>query len=390
MRVLRITSVFELPPGAPTFRARSFDPVGGMQGHTRALTYGLDELGVAQTVLTARRPGAPSTVPVGRLSEVVRVGYPVKHLRQLWSLPGFRAARRLASGVDLVHVHQGEDLAAIPMGITAARSARVPLVLTIHCSLRHTLRVVDGRTAVLAAFGGFIERRGMGTADRTVVLTDRMAQRVAGIVDVIPPGVDTALLASRFDRPLPELDGPRVVYVGRLAPQKGVFTLLQAANLLKDIAARFVLVGDGPERPALERAIADAGLSSRVRIVGFVPRELAAAHMAHADIFVMPSMYEELGRALLEALHMGIPTIASRTGGMAELIRDGENGLLVAPGDPVALAGAIDWLLDRREIARRLGAEAKRNSRANDWSIVAERVMDLYSSVTRNLVSSPR
>jgi glycosyltransferase involved in cell wall biosynthesis len=133
-------------------------------------------------------------------------------------------------------------------------------------------------------------------------------------------------------------------------------------------------VGDGPERTALEREAKRIGVGDRLRFVGFVAHDRLPAVLAHADMLVLPSLYEELGTVLLEAMQAGLPVVASKTGG----IPDGVNGMFVPPGDPEALARAIDRLLADRDLACRLSEGAK----DYDWEALAERVLRVYQGFT--------
>jgi hypothetical protein len=160
IRVLRLCSVFEPPPSALVGKGVKFDPIGGMQNHTAELTRALDRRGVVQTVVTTRPPTAPHFQRLGGNARVIRLGLPVRRFRQLYGPQAAIVAPVLASRADLVHVHLGEDLAVLPVGAAAARLHRLPLVLTVHTSLRHTLAVSDLRSAVLKTLGGPIERWG--------------------------------------------------------------------------------------------------------------------------------------------------------------------------------------------------------------------------------------
>src|SRR5215207_8454354 len=176
-RVLRLCSVFEPPVTALTGAGARYDPVGGMQSHTGQLTRALDACGVAQTVVTAWRPGAARSERLGGRSRVVRLGGPVRRFRQLYAPAAALVMPRLATGTDLVHVHLGEDLAVVPLGLLASRRRR-PLVLTVHCSLRHTLRPTGGRGLVLSTAGAALESVGERRADAVIVLTRRLADRL--------------------------------------------------------------------------------------------------------------------------------------------------------------------------------------------------------------------
>src|SRR5215208_5656381 len=386
--VLRICSVFEPPPSALVGRGVKFDPIGGMQNHTAELTRALDRRGVLQTVLTTRPPTAPHLQRLGEHARVIRVGLPVRRFRQLYAPQAAVLAPILAARADVVHVHLGEDLAVLPVGAAAARLHRLPLVLTVHTSLRHTLAVSDLRSAVLKAIGGPIERWGERFAEAVLVITPRLRRLLLsdGVEEnrlhLIPPGVNPSLFEGPFEDPFTDVGKPRVLFVGRLAPQKGVRALVVAAALIEDPSAWVLLVGDGPERPGLEREAKRLGVGERVRFLGFFAHERLPAALAHADVLVLPSVYEELGTVLLEAMQAGLPVVASRTGGIPDVVEDGVSGLLVPPGEPEALVRAIGRLLADRDLARRLSEGAQERAKDYDWEVLAERVLRVYQGVT--------
>jgi glycogen synthase len=384
LRVLRLCSVFEPPPTALDERGARFDPIGGMQDHTAALTRLLDRRGVAQTVVTTRPPTAPWLQRIGEHATVVRLGLPVPRLRQLYAVPAAALVPALGRRAHLVHAHLGEDLAILPLAALAARPRRLPIVVTVHCSLRHTVRARDARTALLRGLGGRIERWGIRRADATITLTPGLAARLAEEVD---PGrihfmrraVDRRAFAEPGADPFPHLAGPpRVVFLGRVVRQKGIETLIAAVARLRTPGAQLVLVGDGPDRRRVEQLSRRMGVADRVHVTGFVPHERVPAVLAFADVLVLPSFYEELGTVLIEAMQAGLPAVASRVGGIPEIVEDSETGLLVPPGDAGALARAIDAVLGDPDLARRLGDAARRRAPAYDWDRVGEQVLDLY------------
>ncbi len=384
MRVLRLTSVFEAPTCAARPSGAKLDAVGGMQSHTGALTRALDELGLEQDVVTAARAGEARREVIGHRARIHRVGLPVSWGRQCWAPPAAALAPRLGRGADLVHAHLGEDIAVLALGEAVARLHGLPLVVTVHTSVRHTLVVSDRRSRRVKRWGGALEARAMERADAVITLTERL--RALAVEDgtepakvhVIPSGVRPGQWAQERADPFPEVRRPRVLFVGRLAFQKGVITLVEAAaRLTQD--AEVLLVGDGPDRAAVQRRIAELGLQDRVRLTGFKPHDEVPAVLRHGDVLVLPSTYEELGSVLVEGMRAGLPIVGSATGGIPEVVRDGETGVLCPPGDAAAFATAIDGLLADPARARRLGDAGAARAKDYSWARLAPRVLEVYA-----------
>ncbi|GAA3722066.1 glycosyltransferase involved in cell wall biosynthesis [Spinactinospora alkalitolerans] len=389
MRVLRLCSVFEVPPGVLEGRGRRFDPVGGMQNHTARLSEELDRLGVAQTVLTTRPPGAPTREPLGSRGQVVRLGLPVPWARQMYSLPAAGRVHRLAADADLVHAHLGEDIAVVPLALLAVSRRRLPLVLTVHCSVLHTVTADGPRSAMLKLLGGRMEALGLARADAVIVLTPRTRRLVRGLgvarekVSVISSGVAEPAFAGGTSGPDPlaGVPRPRVLFLGRLHRQKGVDVLLRAFSRIADQGAHLVVVGDGPEAAGL-RALADRlGVAARVHWRGFVPHEQVPPILAAVDALALPSRYEELGTVLVEALRAGVPVVAADTGGIPDVIEDGVTGLLVPAEAPEPLARALSGLLGDRDLAARLAAAGRARAARYRWDRLARQVLSLYADL---------
>src|SRR3954454_6824762 len=359
-RVLRLCSVFEPPDAVLAGDGVRFDPIGGMQNHTAHLTRALAACGVPQTVVTARPPGAPAREELVGGVTVLRHGLHLRAARQLYCLGAGRSALRHARGVDVVHAHVGEDLAVLPVARAAALRAGAPLVVTVHTSLRHTFVAEGLRAHALKAVGGRIEAWAQRRCAEVIALTPRLAERLVegGLpserVRVIPSGVVPGDFASAGEDPFPEVPRPRVLFVGRLHRQKGIETLMAAAERF---GAPLLVVGDGPERQLVR--------GDGVHHVGFRAHHEIPAIMRHADVLVVPSVYEELGTVVLEGMQAGLPIVASATGGIPGAL--GDAGVLVPPEDPSALAAAVARLLADPEAARALGARARLRAAAYDW-----------------------
>ncbi|GGO00977.1 glycosyl transferase [Microbispora rosea subsp. aerata] len=390
VHVLRLCSVFAAPVTALYGRGVRFDPVGGMQNHCARLSEALDRLGVRQTIVTTRPPTAPRTEDFGRHGRVVRLGLPVTTGRQLYAATAWPLLPRLAEGADLVHAHLGEDLAVVPLALRAAGHAGVPFVLTIHCSPGHTVHGRTPRALLLRRLGGALERRGAARADAVIALTPRMRDILtgggvpAGRVHVIPSGI--APVFTRPARPGVPLDGvpaPRVLYVGRLHEHKGVDVLLRALALLGDPPVDLLVVGDGPRAGRLRELAERLGVAARVHLRGFVPHEQIPGVLGGGDPLVLPSRCEELGTVLIEAMHSGNPIVATRVGGIPDLVEDGVTGLLVPPGRPGPLAAAIRRLLDDPAQAEEMAANARRRVADLSWDRLVHRVHGVYDEVLR-------
>ena len=155
------------------------------------------------------------------------------------------------------------------------------------------------------------------------------------------------------------LDGDVLLFAGRLGPQKAVGVLLEALGRISDVT--LVIAGDGPERPALEGRVAELGLDARVRFLGSVPRETVLRLFRASDASVLPSAWENFPHTVVEALAVGCPVIATAVGGVPEVVRDGENGLLVPPGDAAALADSIERFFGDAPLRERLHGAAARS-----------------------------
>ncbi len=395
-RVLRLCSVFEPPLGSLTGRGVRFDPIGGMQNHTASLTRALDALGVVQDVVTTRPPGAPARHRLGQRANVHRLGLPVPAMRQLYCLPAAARIDRLARRAHLLHAHLGEDLAIVPIAMAAARRHRIPWVLTIHASLNHTLVGGGLRGALLRRLGGRLERLGTEHADGVIVLAPRLARLLAaeGLPDarihVIPSGVEVPRQHADGEGPLPSDPAtrrngrPRILFAGRLAEQKGVRYLVEAAAQMQTQGVEICLVGDGPERQMLEEMVSRHNLEDSFSFLGFQPRAAIPQLMESADLLVLPSIYEELGSVLLEGMHAGLPIVASDTGGIAHAV--GDAAVLVPPRDAASLAGALDALLADAGRRGELAAAARRRSHRFHWDGLAAQVLAVYEAA----VAAPR
>jgi glycosyltransferase involved in cell wall biosynthesis len=174
---------------------------------------------------------------------------------------------------------------------------------------------------------------------------------------VLPNPISVSAPAARDElRRRHGFDGPTVVFAGRLSLQKSLDVLLRAVAACDGVD--LVLAGEGPERVRLDGLVADLGLGGRARFLGAQPRSIVLELLSAADAEVLSSGWENFPHSVIEALAVGTPVISTGVGGVAEIVTDGENGLLVPPDDPDALADAIRRFFADEPLRQQLRAAA--------------------------------
>jgi glycosyltransferase involved in cell wall biosynthesis len=271
---------------------------------------------------------------------------PAATARALRSWP---RARRLAREADVVYLNGGVPGRLLP----ALRGVRT--VLHLHDLVDRVPRHWRRADVVLAA--------SQAVADR---LTGLDAHVVYCPIELDPPEVDA---------PWETGDGPVVGFVGRIEARKGTLELVRAAPAVRAArpGARVVIVGDDPygANPTYRRLVR---ASRDVEHYGWI--DGAAGLMRHLDVLVLPSRQEPFGTVLAEAMAVGTPVVATRVGGLAEVVDDGVTGRLVAPGDHAELTEAILEVLDRRD---EMGAAAKERAKRFAAADYARRVEALIA-----------
>lgn len=231
---------------------------------------------------------------------------------------------------------------------------------------------------------GFFARRRAKMLKETqaiVGVSDKVCKVVRERITDVPVytvynGVETELFYPQEEKE----DAFTIIGVGNLIPIKGFRFLIDAfAQIYQDDpSARLSIIGDGIERTALEAQVRSLGLDGAVTFFGKLPYEQVAERMRRSHLFVLPSYYEALGCVYLEAMACGLPTIGVRGLGIDEIIRDGENGLLVEPQDVDSLYSAIQAVMNDREMARRLSANGRDSALRYTWRASAEALDQIY------------
>lgn len=325
--------------------------------------------------------------------------------RRIHLLDDFRAFARLLAIVfrerpDVVHTHTAKAgtlgrLAALAFNVTRSRRRRAAVVHTFHG------HVLDGYfSPVMNHLVRLAERRLARVTDRIITISprqrldivERFAVAPAARTSVVPLGLDLDALL-RLERGAPEWrerlaipPGAFVVgYVGRLVPIKDPLTLLRAtATAARHVPnLQLLIAGDGPLRPAMERAVVELGMTAVVRFAGWID-DLPGLY-ATMDVCALSSLNEGTPVALIEAMAAGLPVVATSVGGVPDLVEDERTGLLVPSRDPEALAEALLRLAARPDERRSFGAAARaRVAERYSASRLVDDVEKLYIEALRD------
>ncbi|HET7011415.1 MAG TPA: glycosyltransferase [Anaerolineales bacterium] len=388
---------------------------GGMNVYVRDLTRELGRRGIGVDVFTRSQdehvphvlhdlgfgnrivhiPSGPETpMPKDRLAEYLPEF--VDHVL------GFGQAKRVR--YDLIHSHYWlSGLASLELrGAWGA-----PMIQMFHTLAAMKNRVARTPDEVATDHRLQAEAHLLRQADRIVAATQAELAQFQwlyhvdiGRVVVIPPGVDVA----RF-YPIPSdearefvgvpKDGRMLLFVGRIEPLKGIDTLLEAVAFLKKegVPRRgplclAVIGGDADEdgepgsveMTRLQDLRGRLDIEDTVTFLGKRDQDTLQYYYSAAEVVVVPSHYESFGLVALEAMACGTPVVASETGGLVFLVRDGETGFHVPAGDPEALADRLGQLLEDELLRERLGKQAAEYAKRYAWPLVADQIVDLYQT----------
>ncbi|HEY7041477.1 MAG TPA: glycogen synthase [Methylomirabilota bacterium] len=287
---------------------------------------------------------------------------------------------------DVVHTHTWY----VGLGGMLVQSIHgLPLVVTLH-SLEPLRPWKADQLGTGYQVSSWAERLAVERADRVIAVSAQMRADILANFRVDPErvvvlhnGVDAQAFVRTERREALERHGvrePYALFVGRISEQKGIFQLLEAARELPE-GVQLVLCASSPDTPELLARL-QAAVSGRPQIHwinAMLPVEEVVQIYSHAAVFVCPSIYEPFGIINLEAMACGTPVVASRVGGIPEVVVDGETGWLVEPGDSGALARALRTALADPQRARRMGEAGRRRVEAHfSWDRIAALTMDVY------------
>lgn len=383
------------------FASAFYPNLGGVEELVRQLVHAYRRKGVSAIVLTNRWPRSlPSFetyegIPVYRLAMRVtdtntkaRISYALTERAIRGQM--LRILKR--HNVDLLHIQCVSCNAHWAM--KAQRALKLPLVVTAQGELTMDAgslfeRSVFARLLMLETLNAAdaITACSMQTLGELEEFT-RTEMGIDGRARVIYNGIRLADFAAGSSAHFPVPERPYVLAIGRHVPQKGFDVLLRAwagavhSGTPDALAHDLVIAGDGTEHENLKQLARDLQLP-QVRFVGRVDRYEAVQLFQQCAFFVLPSRHEPMGIVNLEAMASGKAIIASQVGGVPELVRSGDNGLLVPGGNVTALQTALLRLLSNPDLCKQLGAAGKSFVAQFDWQEIADSYLNVYESAIK-------
>jgi len=392
---------------------------GGMNVYVRELTRFLGRVGVHVDVFTRSQDEHIPQVShdLGYFNRVVHVPagpettLPKKQLAKYTTelakgILDFTARKNIR--YDLIHAHYWMSGMA---GAILKETWQVPMLLMFHTLGLMKQRV--GRTPEEREGGYRIDGESyvMQTADRIIAATEAersQLQSLYGVNDqkitIVPPGVDT-----HHFYPIPPDEAKEAIgispeermalFVGRIEPLKGLDTLIRAMAIVKRECKAFVcphyliIIGGDPEGDSmdmteemnrLQSLCGELGLDEMVVFLGKRGQDTLPYYYSAAEVVVMPSHYESFGMVALEAMACGTPVIASRVGGLAYLVRDGETGFFVPAQDQEALAEKLRLIFVDHDLRIRLGEQAVVYAHHFSWELITDQIVDVYKKILNN------
>lgn len=347
-------------------------------------------------VLTTKWRGLPAQevvdgLTVFRTPVLGRGGLATASLLSMLSfLPmGIARGKRVARGgsYDVLNTHFA--IPSGPTGVALSKLAKIPHVLTIIGGDIYdpSKRLSPGRNPLLGA----VVSRVLNSSDHVIAISEDIKRRARqdlhchSPIEVVhyglaPPSFDAK---SRAELGIPR-NGVVLISIGRLIKRKAYDGLLQALARVGEPRPRLLIIGEGPERDRLEELSRSLGLSEQVDFLGPIWGERKFQYLAAADLFVLPSLHEGFGLVFLEAMHCGLPVVASDCGGQTDFLRDGETGFLTPVGDVETLAERIARLSRDEALRKGMGEFNREYVRCFHISGVAERYEAVFSGVIEN------
>ena len=371
--------------------------VGGIARHCEGLAKALVQQNHEVHLFTLDFPGSPKYEEMDGI-KVYRASTEMGHPNFLTWVLMFNhfLSKRIADTTktvdfDVMHVH---DWLAAFSGISFKHYLKKPMILTVHST-------EVGRAQGLHSPNSFsingIEWWATYEANRVIVCSESMKNEICDHfdipsekVDIIPNAIDVTKYKTSVDRGAVRqrygvgYSNKLILCVGRLVPQKGVEYFIRAIPTIANNypEAKYIIVGEGWSRDKLEAEARATGHSDKIHFTGFASDKDVIELMTSADVLIVPSIYEPFGIVALEGMATGVPVVASKVGGLAEVIDHDKTGLFVYPRSLESIAWGIDRILSDPDHANWLTQNAKEKlHKAYSWEAVAMKTVEVYKKV---------
>lgn len=379
------------------FASAFYPHVGGVEELCRQLAHAYRRGGMNVIVITNRWPRSLPEferyegIPVYRLAMRIPDGSFKAHFNA--HLTGSFIRRHMLQilrrhQIDLLHVQCISSNGVY--ALYARRALGLPLVATAQGE-----RVMDaGNLYQRSVYMNRVLRDLLAEADQITACSrhtlDDLEEYVGQPFGLRGNVIYNAINLTDFDGPAPHSHlQPYILGIGRLVAQKGFDTLIEAFAQAQTPLHDLLIAGDGPERANLETCARRCGVERRVRFLGRCDRPTSVSLFKGCSFFVLPSRYEPFGIVNLEAMAAGRAVIATRVGGVPEIVVPEQTGLLVPPDDPPAMAAAIQRLAVDLELRVRLGQAGQQRSKAFTWDAIAEQYCRVYAHATERCAARP-
>lgn len=362
---------------------REFPPVGGGIGYyVQNLSKSLIQKGHRVSVITRGSPSRIQKKTIDGIDIYETTFFPFYPIHlELHKLFVNQLLRQLKP--DLVHFHSP---------VTPTVDIQCPKVVTVHTAMRTDAKYHEVVNANSFAekmqsmyFSPLAESKLFKQTNVITAVSPTISQELMeyGIdpeeVEVVWNGVDEKV----FSPPVQENVDPKyILFTGRLWARKGLFDLIESAQILKSSIPNIKLIvcGNGPLLPKLKEQVHRKCLDDNIEFLGRVSREELLRVYQNATMQIVPSIYEGLPTVILEGMSCGLPIIATDIGGSRDIIKDGQSGLLVPPASPKSLASAMKTLWTNDKLRRQLGKNARRTILSRfTWDNITNNFLEIYN-----------
>ena len=368
-----------------------YPKIGGVASHMHHLAIKLKERGHEVAIVTNNRTTGKEEDLEKQGIELIKIPGIVSPLLEVNVTYGLKSSEELnefLKDFDIIHSHH----AFTPLALKAVKAGRAmgrATLLTTHSiSFAHESKLWEALGFTISLFTDYLKY------PHRIIAVSRAAKAfIEHFTDVpisiVPNGVDDKRFSPTKEKDKIkakfEIKGNVVLYVSRMSYRKGPHVLLNAFSKIED--ATLVMVGSGEMLPFLKAQAKFLGIEDRVVFMGYVPDDLLPEIFKMADIFVLPSISSEaFGIVVLEAMASGVPVIATNVGGIPEVLKENEAGLLIPPGNELELRKAIQKLLNNEELRKWYGINGRKAVEEKySWDKVVVEIEKVYEEIISNI-----